>query len=161
MKAHQRATHKTVLGQHPSLANGNFGHTHFPISLCWPECTSIARTSAVAAASFTAPQKIARFSWGPSWVKMGESLSANFREEDEDSNFSGFRVRQFTEWSGPLHWIAFPVEILTKPLIHWMPSPFSREKCSKCFVASPSRNRLLGNFLAEKLSENRYSLNGR
>ena len=44
---------------------------------------------------------------------------------DLDSNFSIFGVRRFTEWPGPLHWIAFPVEILTKPLIHWIPPPFS------------------------------------
>ena len=49
--------------------------------------------------------------------------NADFREGDEDSNFSLFRVRQFTEWPGPLHWIAFPVEILTTPPIHWIASP--------------------------------------
>ena len=48
-----------------------------------------------------------------------ENLSADFREGDEDSNFSVFRARRFNEWPEPLHWIAFPVEILTKPLIHW------------------------------------------
>ena len=37
--------------------------------------------------------------------------------------FSLFRVRRFTEGPGPLHWIAFPVEILTKPPIHWIASP--------------------------------------
>ena len=41
-----------------------------------------------------------------------------FRERDEDSNFSVFRVRRFSESPGPLHSIAFPVEIFTKPLIH-------------------------------------------
>ena len=50
-------------------------------------------------------------------------LRADFREGDEDSNFSVFRVRRFSEWPEPLHWIAFPVEILTKPLIHWIASP--------------------------------------
>ena len=30
-------------------------------------------------------------------------IKADFREGDEDSNFSVFRVRRFTEWSGPLH----------------------------------------------------------
>ena len=48
-------------------------------------------------------------------------------EGDEDSNFSLFRVRRFTESPGPLHWIAFPVEILTRPLIHWIPSPLFTE----------------------------------
>ena len=47
-----------------------------------------------------------------------QEIRADFREGDEDSNFSIFRVRQFTEWPGPLHSIAFSVEILTKPLIH-------------------------------------------
>ena len=50
---------------------------------------------------------------------------ADFWEVDLDSNFSNFGVRRFTEWLGPLHWIAFPVEILTKRLIHWIPPPFS------------------------------------
>ena len=52
-------------------------------------------------------------------------LRADFREGDEDSNFSLSRVRRFTESPGPLHWIAFPVEILTKPPIHWIASPLS------------------------------------
>ena len=43
-------------------------------------------------------------------------------------NFSLFRVRRFTESPGPLHWIAFPVEILTKPLIHWIASTLFTEK---------------------------------
>ena len=43
-------------------------------------------------------------------------IGADFREGD--SNFSLFSVCQFTEWPGPLHRIAFPVEIFTKPLIH-------------------------------------------
>ena len=30
-------------------------------------------------------------------------LRADFREGDEESNFSPCRVRQFTEWPGPLH----------------------------------------------------------
>ena len=37
------------------------------------------------------------------------SVRANFWEGDEDSNFSVFRVRRFTESPEPLHWIAFPV----------------------------------------------------
>ena len=56
---------------------------------------------------------------------VGVVNSVDFREGDEDSNFSIFRVQRFTEWPRPLHWIAFPVQILTKPLIHWMPAPFS------------------------------------
>ena len=39
-----------------------------------------------------------------------------------------FRVRRFTESPGPLHWIAFPLEILTKPSIHWIASPLFTEK---------------------------------
>ena len=64
-----------------------------------------------------------------------------------DSNFSIFRVRRFTEWPGPLYWIAFPVEILTKPLIHWIASSFFTENpfffTEKCFVASPSQKSAL------------------
>ena len=33
----------------------------------------------------------------------GTNLRADFREGDEDSNFSIFRVRRFSEWPGPLH----------------------------------------------------------
>ena len=54
-------------------------------------------------------------------------IRADFREGDEDSNFSLSRVRRFTESPEPLHWIAFPVEILTKPLIHWIASPLFTE----------------------------------
>ena len=61
----------------------------------------------------------------------------------EDSNFSVFRVRRFTEWPEPLHRIAFPVEILTKPLIHWLASPPFHWQAlfftEMCFVASPSQ----------------------
>ena len=45
-------------------------------------------------------------------------IRADFWDVDVDSNFSVFRDEQFTEWPGSLHKIAFPVEILTKPLIH-------------------------------------------
>ena len=55
-------------------------------------------------------------------------IGTDFREGDEDSNFSVFRVRRFPEWPGPLHWISFSVEILTKPLIHWIASPLFTEK---------------------------------
>ena len=56
-------------------------------------------------------------------------VRADFREGDEDSNFSeNFRVLRFTESPGPLHWIAFPVEILTKPLIRCFASPLFTEK---------------------------------
>ena len=64
---------------------------------------------------------------GQGQIAHGILLRAGFREGDEDSNFSVFRVRRFTEWPGPLHWIAFPVEILTKPLIHWIASPLFTE----------------------------------
>ena len=33
----------------------------------------------------------------------GHLIRADFREGDEDSNFSVFRVRRFSEWPGPLH----------------------------------------------------------
>ena len=52
-----------------------------------------------------------------------DKIRADFREGDEDSNFALFRVRRSTESPGPLHWIAFSAEILTKPLIHWIASP--------------------------------------
>ena len=52
-------------------------------------------------------------------------LRADFREGDEDSNFSVFRVRRFSEWPEALHWIAFPVEILTTPDSLELPPPFS------------------------------------
>ena len=51
---------------------------------------------------------------------------ADFREGDEDSNFS-----QFSESGGSLNGpdlfteLPFLVENLTKPLIHWRPRPFS------------------------------------
>ena len=43
----------------------------------------------------------------------GLTLRADLREGEEDSNFSSFRFQRFSEWPEPLHWIAFPVEILT------------------------------------------------
>ena len=55
------------------------------------------------------------------------TIRADFRAGDEDSNFSVLRVRRFSEWPERLHWIAFPVDILTKPLIHWIASPFFTE----------------------------------
>ena len=66
----------------------------------------------------------------PFWglVSIASFVRADFREGDEDSNFSVFRVRRFSEWPEPLHCIAFPVEILTKPLIHWIVSPLVTEK---------------------------------
>ena len=75
-------------------------------------------------------------------------IRADSWEGDEDSNFSVSRVRRFTESPGPLHWIAFPVEILTKPLIHWIASSLFTENpfffhWKKCFVASPSPNNRL------------------
>ena len=36
-----------------------------------------------------------------------------------------FQSRRFIERPRPLHWIAFPVDIFTKPLIDWMPLPFA------------------------------------
>ena len=69
-------------------------------------------------------------------------IRADFREGDEHSNFSVFRVRWFSEWPEPLHWIAFPVEILTKPPFTELPPPFSLKNpffTEKCFVTSPSQ----------------------
>ena len=54
-------------------------------------------------------------------------IRADFQEGDEDSNFPVFRIRRFTESPGPLHWIAFPLEILTNPPIHWIASPLFTE----------------------------------
>ena len=74
-------------------------------------------------------------------------IGADFWEVDLETNFSIFRVRRFTEWPGPLHWTAFPVEILTKPLIHWIPPPFSLKTpfffSEKCFVGSPAQKSAL------------------
>ena len=61
------------------------------------------------------------------WNPKLQLLRVDFREGDEDSNFSVFRVRRFSESPEPLHWIAFPVEILTKPPIHWIASPLFTE----------------------------------
>ena len=52
-------------------------------------------------------------------------VRADFWEGDEDSNFSVFRVRRFTEWPRPLHRIAFPVEkALPNPSFTDLPPPF-------------------------------------
>ena len=40
---------------------------------------------------------------GFSVVSVSQEIRADFREGDEDSNLSLFRVRRFTEWPGPLH----------------------------------------------------------
>ena len=81
--------------------------------------------------------------FGRDWKFQARIVRDDFWEGDEDSSFSAFRVRRFTESPGPLHWIAFPVEILTKLLIHWIASPLFTEKpffsTEKCFVASPSQ----------------------
>ena len=66
-------------------------------------------------------------SWGQLFCSFRCFLRANFREGDEDSNFSIFRVRRFSESPEPLHWTAFPVEILTKPPIHWIAFPLFTE----------------------------------
>ena len=65
-------------------------------------------------------------------------LRAHFREGDEDSNFSIFRVWWFSEGPEPLHWIAFPVEILTKPLIHWIASLLSLKNPCFSLQSAPS-----------------------
>ena len=49
---------------------------------------------------------------------------SRFWEGDEDSNFSIFRVRRFSEWLEPLLWIAFPVEALNSSFTK-LPPPFS------------------------------------
>ena len=69
--------------------------------------------------------KICTFKILLSWRFPRKKLGADFWEVDLDSNFSIFGVRRLTEWPGPLHWIAFRVEILTKPPFHWIPPPFS------------------------------------
>ena len=77
-------------------------------------------------------------------------IGADSWEVDLDSSFSIFGVRRFTEWPGPLHWIAFPVEILTKRLIHWIPPPFSLKTpffSLKSASSDPlTKNRLLAVF---------------
>ena len=78
---------------------------------------------------------LCRFCWASLHLLQGTGnylpplpgVRADFQEGDEDSNFSVFRVRRFSEWPAPLHRIVFPVEILTKPLIHWVASPLSTE----------------------------------
>ena len=42
----------------------------------------------------------------PLWAEFSflkEQIRADFRAGDEDSNFSVFRVRRFSEWPEPLH----------------------------------------------------------
>ena len=77
-------------------------------------------------------------------------LLDDFWEGDEDSNFSVFRVRRFNEWPEPLHWIAFLVEIPTKPLIHWIASPLFTEEPFLSLRSASSRplpkNRLWCDF---------------
>ena len=73
-----------------------------------------------------------------------------FREGDEDSNFSVFRVRRFSEWPKPLHWIAFPVEIPTKPPIHWIASPLFTENPLFFSLRSASSHPLPHNRLWER-----------
>ena len=54
----------------------------------------------------------------------GTQLGSDSWEGDEDSNFSVFRVRRF-QWmarTSSLNCLS-PVEILTKPLIHWIGLP--------------------------------------
>ena len=87
-------------------------------------------------------------------VDWARKIAADFREGDEDSNFnfSIFRVRRFSEWPEPLHWIAIPVELLTKALIHWIASPpFSLKKTFfslKSAALHPlPKNRLLENWV--------------
>ena len=67
-------------------------------------------------------------------------LRADFREGDEDSNFSVFGVRRII---GPLHCIAFPGEILTpNSSFTECLSPFYWKLfffIEKCFIASPSQ----------------------
>ena len=84
------------------------------------------------------------------WVIWRSSrfwIRADFRDGDEDSNFSIFRVRRFTESPGPLHWIAFPVKKpLPNPSFTELPPPFSPKApffTEKCFVASPSQKSAL------------------
>ena len=58
-------------------------------------------------------------------LREAHCLGADFWEVDLDSNFSVLGVRRFTEWPGPLHRIAFPVESLPNPSFTEIPPPFS------------------------------------
>ena len=58
---------------------------------------------------------------------LAPTIKSWFSGRGWGQQLSLFRVRRFTESPGPLHWIAFPVEILTKPLIHWIASPLFTE----------------------------------
>ena len=73
-----------------------------------------------------------------------------FREGDEDSNFSVFRVQRFTESPGPLHWInclscrnpyQTPPFTELPPPFHWKTLFFTEKR----FVASPSQKSAQNN----------------
>ena len=51
---------------------------------------------------------------------------------------SSHKVRWFTEWPKPLHWIAFPVEFLTKGFIHLMPCPHSVTRRFSSLISASS-----------------------
>ena len=63
------------------------------------------------------------------------SIRADFREGDEDSNFSVIRVRRFSEWPDPLHWNCLscrntyqtPHSLNCLPLFHWKSHFFHRK----------------------------------
>ena len=80
--------------------------------------------------------------WSTCWLNAGGLQGADFWEGDEDSDFSFCRVLRFFEWPGPLHCIAFPLKILTKPPHSLNASPFFTEDPLfhlSVFVASPSQ----------------------
>ena len=88
-------------------------------------------------------------------------LRADVREGAEDSNSSLFKVRQFTEWPGPLRWVAFPVvELLIKPLIHWIASPpFAEKPFSHWNVLRriPFEKKKIGSYILQyPLARNQY-----
>ena len=74
----------------------------------------------------------------PDGLLDNAKLRVNFWEGGEDNNFSIFRVRQFSEWPEPLHWIAFPVEnphqtphsLNCLPPFHWETPYFSLKSAS-------------------------------
>ena len=49
-----------------------------------------------------------------------------------------FRVRRFTEWPKPLHWIASPVEFLTKVSLHWIPCRDSVKRRFSSLISASS-----------------------
>ena len=102
---------------------------HLTLTRPWCFCPQIVYGTFLAWITFIGNEQCAQtlFSHKLFEHPRGSGTSRQIWEGDEDSNFSIFRIRRFSEWPEPLHWIAFPVEILTKPLIHWIASPLFTE----------------------------------